>query len=94
MANLAKAKAGIEKVIGILRSRYRYEHPIYDYLADVLSALDEAPEAPVVEPPVAEGETTEQLKAEAEAAEVIQEAIEPLEADPPTSGQKRKRGKT
>jgi len=89
MPDLKKARAEIKRAEGILRSRYQYEHPIFDHLAAALEALEgDLPEAtPAGVPPE---ETEEQLRAEAEAAVVIEEEVEEAtEPKPPTKARKR-----
>ena len=89
MADLGKARAEIKRSTDILRSRYQYEHPIFGHLAAALEALEgDPPEAtPAGSPPE---ETEEHLRAEAEAAVVIEEGVEETtEPKPPTRARKR-----
>lgn len=69
------AKTEIKRVETVLRSRYNYAHPVFNYLAAALKHLEgDLPEAP---PPPAEAEpqeTEEQLEAEAEEAVAVGEA--------------------
>ena len=99
--DIEAARIEIKRVDTVLRSRYNYAHPVFDYLAAALEALEgDLPEATPAGVPE---ETEEQLIAEAEAAVVVEEEVEEAaveveaeetitEPEPPTRGRPRRRG--
>lgn len=99
MPNLAAARAELNHIEAVLRTRYHYPHPIFDYIAAALGHLEgdlppEA-EAPVVHPeqPVmaVPGPNTETTIAASDS--VSEEDAEP-EAEKPLAPARRKRGET
>ncbi len=53
MPDLAAARAALKNVEGILRRRYRYPHPIFEYLSAAQEHIAEEPEKAAATPKAA-----------------------------------------